>query len=400
MEIDRFIIGRVMLPTPKDDTDPFARECPDGGLRGGALVALLLGVGMGPEGMPNRFSGPRHERVSQECGALKTPMDPGFVSTSFRHRCNASILLELIGRGVAVALFPEGDEETRGKDRAGSWSGSQSGEVGMALSAVRNGVVEGRDRVQDHAELGDEGLDQEGSGDDDTLIRGQRCGALDGVEALIDDVGVASVMSMEKTLQGGAACELCCLEGWPLGENIAEDGGVFVVKPLQDMRTIVFQGTGETIRGAHVVAHEASTMFDAWFAGTHRGALGLQGRELSAMLEQEFELELGISGVVLGVAGCEGFTVPGERERIDGKEHEAVVLSQRVDNGPLVEFATDGDRLSLAPRAPGTHPRIESFWRVRKDAEPSCLGASRLQADIVCGISPIEADECRKFICR
>jgi hypothetical protein len=141
-------------------------------------------------------------------------------------------------------------------------------------------------------------------------------------------------------------------------------------------------------------------MFDELFEGTHRGALGLQGRELIAMLEQEFELALGISGVVLGVAGCEGFTVPCERERIDGKEHEAVVLSQRLDNGTLGEFETDGDRLSLEPRAQGTHPRIDSFWRVRKDAELACLGARRLQADIVFGISPIEADERRKFICR
>jgi hypothetical protein len=52
----------------------------------------------------------------------------------------------------------------------------------MALGALRNGVVEVRDRLQDHAELGDEGLDQEGIGDDDTLIRGQRCGALDSLD--------------------------------------------------------------------------------------------------------------------------------------------------------------------------------------------------------------------------
>jgi hypothetical protein len=270
----------------------------------------------------------------------------------------------------------------------------------MALGAWRNGVVEVRHRLRDHAELGDEGLDQEDIGDDDTRIHGQRCGALDRLDALIDDVGIAYVMSPEKALQGGAACELCGLEGWPLGENIAEDGGVFVVKPLQDMRTVVFQGTGETIRGAHVVTNEAAAMFDAWFEDTHRGALGLQGRERIAMLQQDFELELGVGRVVLGVAGCEGFTIPGECKRIDGKAHEVVVRSERVDNRTLVEFETDGDRLSLERRAQGTHPRIDSFWRVRKDAELACLGASRLQTDIVCGISPVEADERRKFIRR
>jgi hypothetical protein len=115
----------------------------------------------------------------------------------------------------------------------------------MALGVLGNSVVEVLDRLQGHAELADEGLDQEGIGDDDALIDGQRRGALDGLEALIDDVGVADVMRPEKALQGSAARELCGLERWPLGEKIAEDGRVFVVKPLQDMRKVVFQGTAK-----------------------------------------------------------------------------------------------------------------------------------------------------------
>jgi hypothetical protein len=97
-------------------------------------------------------------------------------------------------------------------------------------------MVEGLDRVQGHAELADEGLDQEGIGDDAALIGGQRRGALAGLEALLDDVGVADVVRPETALQGRAARELCGLESWPWGEKIAEDGRVFVVKPLQDMR--------------------------------------------------------------------------------------------------------------------------------------------------------------------
>jgi hypothetical protein len=88
---------------------------------GGARVALWVVVGTGPEGLPKRFSGPFHERVSQAWGALPTPMDPACVATACRDRCHASVLVELIGRGVAVAWFPAGDEETRGNDRAGAW---------------------------------------------------------------------------------------------------------------------------------------------------------------------------------------------------------------------------------------------------------------------------------------
>jgi hypothetical protein len=270
----------------------------------------------------------------------------------------------------------------------------------MALGAWRNGVVAVRERWHEHAELGDEGLDQEGMRADDSRSRGQRCGALESVDALLNDGGIASVRSTETTLQGGAACALGGLAGWPLGENIAADGGVLVVNPWQDMRQVVLQGPGETMRGAHVVAHEAAALCDAWCEGTHGGALGLQGRELIALRKQAFELALGGGGGVLGVAGCEGVTIPGARERLDGKAPEVVVLSERVDHGTRVECETDGERVPLASHAPGPHPRLESCWRVRQEAERAWLGARRVQTDLVCGISPVAADERRTFIRR
>jgi hypothetical protein len=32
VEIERFIVGRSILPTAKENSDPFERECPDGSL--------------------------------------------------------------------------------------------------------------------------------------------------------------------------------------------------------------------------------------------------------------------------------------------------------------------------------------------------------------------------------
>ena len=84
-------------------------------------MALLLVVGACPEGRLRGFSRPFHERLSQGGGTLEAPVHPGSVAAAFRHRRDASILLELIGRGVAVALFAESDEETRGKDRTSAW---------------------------------------------------------------------------------------------------------------------------------------------------------------------------------------------------------------------------------------------------------------------------------------
>ncbi len=262
VEIDRFIIRHTVLPAPKEDTDPFKRECPDGGLVCYALVALLLVVGPCPERMPEGFSGPFHERLPQELRALEAPVDPRFVPAAFRHRRDTSVFLQRIGGGIALALFAEGDQETRCKDSTSAWERIKQGEVGMALGALRDGGVEVRDRLEGHAQLGDEGLDQQGMGDDNAFIGGQWGGALDGLEAFVDDVGVTHVMGAEEALEGGAAGELDGFESRPLGEEVAEDGRVFVVKPLEDLRKVVLQGTGKAIGEAYFVADEATAMFD------------------------------------------------------------------------------------------------------------------------------------------
>jgi hypothetical protein len=144
----------------------------------------------------------------------------------------------------------------------------------MALGPLGHGVVASLDRVQGQAKLGDEGLDQDSMGGDDALIDGQWGSALDGLDACVDDGGIAHVVVAEEALQGGAPRQLHGLESRSLGEEVAKDGRIFLVKPLQDVREVKFQGTGEPLRDAHVVAHEAA-MFHEWFEGTHRGALGL-----------------------------------------------------------------------------------------------------------------------------
>jgi len=305
-------------------------------------------------------------------------MDPSCVAAAFGYRGDAGVLLELIGGGVTVALFAEGDKEAGGKAGASARQSLKQGEVRMALGALCNGVVNVVDGVQGHAKLSDEGLDREGSGSDDALIGGQWCGAFDGLNAVVDDGGVTHVMGVEKALERGAPRELGGLEGWPLGEEIAEDGGVFVVEPLQDVRDVVLQGTGEAIGQAHCVAHEAAAMFDEWLEGTHLGALGVERREFVAMPAQEVERQFGVRGVVLGVAGGEGLAVAREGKGIDGKEHEEVVLAQDGDKRALIQFEADGDRLTLEPLAQGANPWIDGFWRVLDGGVLACVRAGGL----------------------
>jgi hypothetical protein len=52
-------------------------------------------------------------------------VDPSIVAAAFRHRRDARVFLKLVGRGVTVALFAEGDEEAGSKNGPSSWQGSK-----------------------------------------------------------------------------------------------------------------------------------------------------------------------------------------------------------------------------------------------------------------------------------
>ena len=136
LEIDGFIIRRVILPTSKEDTDPFECQGAHGRLVRLAFVALLLIIDLSPEGMPRGFRRPLHERLAQERRTLEAPVHPGLFATAFRDRRNARVFLEFLGGGEAFALFAEGDEEAGRKDDPGPWQGVKQGEVGMAPGHV------------------------------------------------------------------------------------------------------------------------------------------------------------------------------------------------------------------------------------------------------------------------
>jgi hypothetical protein len=97
----------------------------------------------------------------------------------------------------------------------------------MALGVWRNGMVESVDGLPGDTELADKSLNQEDSGGDDALIAGQWGGALEGLDALGDAVGIAYMRGAAEGLEGGAARQRGGFEGRPWGEEVAADGGVF-----------------------------------------------------------------------------------------------------------------------------------------------------------------------------
>jgi hypothetical protein len=363
-------------------------------------VARRLIVGTGPAGVPDGVGSPLPERVSQARGALEAPVHPGCVATAFGHRRDTGVCWERSRGGVAVAWFAAGGAESGREDGASAWQGVQPGAGGRALGAVGHGVVAVVDGWHGDAELAAQGVHQEGRGGDAPRLGGQGCGARAGLEALVQDVGVAPRLGAEDAREGRAARERHGVAGRPLGEAVADEGGVCVVAPWADLGAVVVQGTGEASRETYVVADQTTARCDAWCEGTDRGALGGEGCACVARREPELTRAFGVSRVVLGVAGREGFPVPREAEGGDGQASEAVVLAPRGDDGARVALETAGHGWPREPRAHGAHPRLDGVWLVCAAAALTCLGASGLQADSVCGISPVEADDGRTRIRR
>src|SRR5262245_55198317 len=102
------------------------------------------------------FGGPCDERLAQAGGTLPVPMAPRFVPAAFRDWRDPCGLLECLRGGIAVPLFPAGDEEAGGKDGASAWQSGKAREIRMALGTLCQGRVEGCNGLQKHAALRNE----------------------------------------------------------------------------------------------------------------------------------------------------------------------------------------------------------------------------------------------------
>src|SRR5262245_38212193 len=132
----------------------------------------------------------------------------------------------------------------------------------MPLGMLRNGVVKVLDRLQGGPELADEGLHEQHIGGDDALIGGQGDGSLDGVDALCNNLCRAHMVLAKEGLQGRAAGQLGSLQGGPATEKVTKDNGVFVLKPLEHLREIVFQSACEPISDSHFVSNHTPAVFN------------------------------------------------------------------------------------------------------------------------------------------
>jgi hypothetical protein len=123
-------------------------------------------------------------------------------------------------------------------------------------------------------------LSHEGIGHHDPLVSRQGHGALDGCKALLDALLTANMMLMKEAFQGATPGEWGSFERWPLTEKVTKQYRVLIGEPLENVRKIRLQRTGESIRYPDPILHQATTMFNQVGQGAHLRTLGHERLEL------------------------------------------------------------------------------------------------------------------------
>jgi len=77
------------------------------------VVALRAVVSLCPVRVGNRFLGPLMEGLPQELRTTPSPMDPMLLATGLGYRGNPTLLLDLGGVLIAVALCSKGSDQSR-----------------------------------------------------------------------------------------------------------------------------------------------------------------------------------------------------------------------------------------------------------------------------------------------
>src|SRR5262245_8729385 len=106
---------------------------------------------LGPVAVWNGQSGPLHEGLTQELGALESPVHPAFVAAALGDRSDAGVALHLLSTDIAAALLTERGQQSRGKHRSGSRKGAEQGVVWECGSELGDLGVEALHGLQQDA---------------------------------------------------------------------------------------------------------------------------------------------------------------------------------------------------------------------------------------------------------
>ncbi len=150
----------------------------------------------------------------------------------------------------------------------------------------------------------------------------------------------------------------------------------------------------EAVGDAHAVLHEVAPLYDQAAQLSHGDAVAAEWCDALGVTTEQVERELGVRGIVLGIARHEGLAVPSERARVDGEDDDEVVLQQRGDDGPVLQLDRDGDGCSAEALAQPVEPGLQRDRAMLDDAALELVASRHLEAHVVLLVGPVQTDEC------
>ena len=112
------VVGLTVFPHAEEDADPFEGEGAEGGVAAGARGAFGFVEGFGPGAPASGVVGEFVEGLPEKLGTGAAGLDRLRLPALLGDGCDTGLVLEFLGRLVALAVGAEGDDQPR--DEGGS----------------------------------------------------------------------------------------------------------------------------------------------------------------------------------------------------------------------------------------------------------------------------------------
>jgi hypothetical protein len=151
------------------------------------------------------------------------------------------------------------------------------------------------------------------------------------LDATLDSGLTNDLMVAEELGEGLWGCGLCGFDFWELFDEVAEDQGVFIFKPVEDLGKVGLKRGGDAIGESDFFTNKPSARFDPLSECSVFGTAWYLDIKFVGMFAQKVDDNSGVDGVRLGARRLERFTISGNSSGINGHQHQVVILTEGVE---------------------------------------------------------------------
>jgi len=226
---------------------------------------------------------------------------------------------------------------------------------------------------------------------DDRLIAGCWNGRYKGRPQLIATLRAEPVAAKEFRQGTGFGC-LHVLQRGPRRQNIADHWSIHFFEPLQDLREEHLQLRSQPVQIPRLVVYCIAPGFHQELNRTRSNCIGSKWPQPIRVFSQQFQNQIGISGITLGTGWVETFSIVIHRARVNWIQDQMAVFAQHEQKRAAGLLHGHSDHLIGKPSAQFGKEFFYSFRCVINFSPPDTLFARDLHGIGVLLISPVDSD--------